>query len=204
MKIVELTEKIKEILNKVLGIFSALLSGIVSGRGSRAAGSTDGNRRAETGGSEDRAAVKGRGPRAFFSAVWGKLKSSLNGIKAANIRDSLNEKLPGFFLSGKRRFIFLGAGGSAALLLIILLLVSRSGNPRENDLPAAAVSVTIPSEDFFIPAEPDFVPEFLPEREPRRFWTLDDIRPYWKTPGNAELWRAEIKSAVDKLMEGVP
>ena len=62
----------------------------------------------------------------------------------------------------------------------------------------------IPPEELFIPTEPDFLPEFLLEREPRSSWSLDEIRPYWKNPGTPEFWQEEIKSAVDKLMEGVP
>jgi len=57
---------------------------------------------------------------------------------------------------------------------------------------------------LFYPLEPDFLPGFLPEREMRRFWTLDDIRPYWKAPGNSPWWMEEITSTVDSLMEGVP
>jgi len=59
-------------------------------------------------------------------------------------------------------------------------------------------------EELFIPAEPDFVPEFIFEREKRRFWSLEDIRPYWKAPDSNDRWTEEIKSAVDKLMEGIP
>jgi len=64
--------------------------------------------------------------------------------------------------------------------------------------------LVLSQDDFFIPAEPDFLPEFLLERDPGHTWSIEDIRPYWKSPERTGRWQDEIKSAVDKLMEGVP
>ena len=113
---------------------------------------------------------------------------------------------PGSVQAGKRRVMIFGLGGFAALflILIIAILALNLGKSKQSPVQNLAAGPAIPPDDLFIPAEPDFIPQFLPEREPRRFWSLDDIRPYWKNPGEPELWREEIKSAVDKLMEGVP
>jgi len=106
----------------------------------------------------------------------------------------------------KRRLMFFGIGGFALLFLTLLIaaLVLNYGKPKDSSVQSLASGPGIQPEELFFPAEPDFLPGFLPEREPRRFWSLDDIRPHWRNPGGSEQWRGEIKEAVDKLMEGVP
>ena len=105
----------------------------------------------------------------------------------------------------KKRLIFFSLGGAVILLfgLIITVIVVNS-RPGRAGLPDITVGSSIPDEELFFPSEPDFLPGFLPEREPKRFWALDDIRPYWKAPGNSDWWMDEIISTVDSLMEGVP
>ena len=97
------------------------------------------------------------------------------------------------------------AGGLAALLLILVItaIAFSTRGPREGAAAHQAVHL-IPPEELFIPAEPDFVPDFLLEREPRHFWSVEDIRPYWRVPANPEFWQDLIRSAVDELMESVP
>ena len=105
----------------------------------------------------------------------------------------------------KRRPILFCIGGLFALFLIIFIVLRiNAGRPERVTAPELATGPSIPVEDLFIPAEPDFLPQFLLEREPRQFWSLDDIRPFWRNPLYPELWRGEIHSAVDRLMEGVP
>ena len=116
----------------------------------------------------------------------------------------------------KRRLMIFGFGGFALLILIFLIaiLALNAGQPKENPANSLASGPSVASEELFIPAEPDFLPKFILEREPRRFWSLEDIRPYWKSPADSaasdslqsdpERWRGEIRSAVDKLLEGVP
>ena len=106
----------------------------------------------------------------------------------------------------KKRLILFGLGGVTVLLLGILIFVivrnvSRSQGTGSSNV---ASGLSIPAEELFFPREPDFLPGFLPEREPKRFWSLDEIRPYWKAPGNSVWWMEEITSTVDSLMEGVP
>ena len=106
----------------------------------------------------------------------------------------------------KRRPLLIGIAGLLGLALVLLIAGRAIGGGRgqSSSLQTVARGFSIPFEELFIPAEPDFVPMFLLEREPRRNWTLEDVRPYWRPPENSERWREEIKSAVDKLMEGVP
>ena len=110
----------------------------------------------------------------------------------------------GHFPEGKRRPIFFAFCGLCVLFLILAIsaLALNSGKPKKNALPERMAG--IPYEELFFPSEPDFLPKFLLEREPRPFWTVEDTRPYWKAPGNPEFWKGEIKTAVDKLLEGVP
>ena len=98
------------------------------------------------------------------------------------------------------------------LLLLVLAVVSRSGTRRTDDAGlSAGDSDTIPGEmfpweDFFLPYEPDFVPDVLLEREPRDGWTEEDARTFWSDPleGGREIWRRRIESGIDSLLEEVP
>jgi len=109
------------------------------------------------------------------------------------------------FPSGKKKLILFGLGGAVVLIfgLLITIIVVNS-RPKRTGVSNVAAGLTIPAEEFFFPPEPDFLPDFLPERERRYFWTLSDIRQYWKAPGNSGRWMDEIKSTVDSIMEGVP
>jgi hypothetical protein len=111
----------------------------------------------------------------------------------------------GRFPERQRKPMLFALGGLVVLFLILVITLAALDLRKEEDAPVSNVTgPAIPAEELFIPAEPDFVPEFLPAREPRSSWSVEDIRPYWKNPENTELWRGEIKSAVDKLMEAVP
>jgi hypothetical protein len=108
-------------------------------------------------------------------------------------------------LARKKRLILFGLGGAAVLLFgLLITIIFVNAKPKNTGAFNISSGLSIPAEEFFFPSEPDFLPGFLPEREPRRFWTLDDIRPYWKTPGNTDWWMDEIISTVDNLMEGIP
>jgi hypothetical protein len=102
------------------------------------------------------------------------------------------------------------AGLCLALTLILGILVSvliRDAARRKGAGAAGAFeALSIPPEDFFLPGEPEFLPEILFVKEPRAFWTAEDIRPYWRDPLDygPELWRGGIQSAVDELLERVP
>jgi hypothetical protein len=106
----------------------------------------------------------------------------------------------------KRKPLLIGLAGLAGIFLILAIAAGTMNSKKRRTTSPEAVSegLTIAAEELFIPAEPDFVPEFIFEREKRRFWSLEDIRPYWRTPDASGRWREEIKSAVDKLMEGIP
>jgi len=142
--------------------------------------------------------------------VLGNLSAALNGIIASfkNLfgRNSGSGPSTGPSALTKQRPLQWGLGGFIVLFLILLVtaLAVNFSKPKTNTAPASAAALSIPSEELFIPAEPDFLPEFLLQREPRSYWSLEDIEPYWKTPSDSDLWREEIKSTVDKLMDGVP
>jgi len=130
----------------------------------------------------------------FFSGLAARFSGTLNGI------------LDRRFGPGKRKPLLIGSGVLIGIFLILVVAagVSSSKKRRTISPEAAPEGITIAMEELFIPAEPDFVPEFIFEREKRRFWSLEDIRLYWRIPDSNDRWREEIKLAVDKLMDGIP
>lgn len=124
--------------------------------------------------------------------------------KAKEILNSIMERFLHRFPEKKRRPILIGFGGLVLLFLILFPLAIHSGGSKKRVPQNAADGFSIQLDEFFTSQEPDFLPEFLLERQPRSSWSLEDIRPYWKDPGDTGLWKEQIKSAVDKLMEGVP
>ena len=131
---------------------------------------------------------------AFFNRLWTSCYDNIQGIP-------FFQHIP----EEKRKPFIIGAGGVCGLILILLLAILVNLGKKDTSSPALmAAGFVIPQEELFIPTEPDFVPDFLFEREPKRFWTIEDIRLYWRRPEASEYWREEIKSAIDTLMEGVP
>lgn len=118
--------------------------------------------------------------------------------------DFLANRFLGRFPEKKRRPIIYVFGSLCVLFLVLVIsaIVSHSGKPKTSVAPD--VLAGIPHEELFYPAEPNYVPRFLLEREPRHFWIVDDISLYWKKPAPSDFWQKEIKAAVDKLMDGVP
>ena len=109
----------------------------------------------------------------------------------------------------KRRIFFISLVALFTLLLVIILLAVNTSSGQDSgrggiNSAQGLVNLSIPHDELFFPDEPDFVPEYLLEREPRLIWTIDDIRPYWRIPENNDFWLNEIRSAVDLLMEGIP
>ena len=141
--------------------------------------------------------------------AWGLLTGKASSLAGRNLGRRMarhQEHHSARYPAEKRRpmLFILGGGALLFLVLIITVLALHSGGAKKNVPVNLAAGPSIPADDLFIPTEPDFLPKFLLEREPRRSWSLEDIRPYWKSPENPALWRGEIKSAVDKLMEAVP
>ena len=112
---------------------------------------------------------------------------------------------PGSSITGKKGIVIFALGGFGLLLIILLvsLIALYSGRKDDSNMNMSS-GQGIAQEELFLPAEPDYLPQFLLERESRRYWSLEDIRPYWKNPAESGQWREEIKSIVDNLMEGVP
>jgi hypothetical protein len=140
------------------------------------------------------------GLKEIFNNIPDRIKEAFT-VLVTRLKDAINNVGP-----DKKKPLFIGLGALALLFLILIIAagISSSRKRRMASPDAVAGSLTIPTEELFIPAEPDFVPEFIFEREKRRFWSLEDIRPYWRIPDSSDRWREEIKSAVDKLMEGIP
>jgi hypothetical protein len=130
------------------------------------------------------------------------------GAKVKEYADRIGE-----FIRGRERFVCLSIGG----LLLVLLIGLMVALLRMNHAHAAAAAPTrtlaesfsplpIPPEELFLPDEPDFLPEVLPERPPREFRPAEDFLPFWTDPREKDsaLWRDRVKAVIDELMERVP
>jgi len=140
----------------------------------------------------------------------GKRRNSGNGKKANAFSDfkrkiiSRTDSFLERFPEKMRKPIIFSLGGVVVLFIFLVIVIFTVHSVKPPKAVQMSAGPFIPVEDLFIPAEPDYVPEFILEREPRSSWSPEDIQSYWRSPGNSEYWREEIKSAVDKLMEGVP
>jgi hypothetical protein len=113
-----------------------------------------------------------------------------------------------------RRMVVVGLGGAAVVLILgllaVLLIQNHIGRVKARtaarELADSFKAQAISPEDFFLPEEPDLLPEFIPERPPRSAWTAGDARLYWTDPlgGNEKLWRDRFDTVIDDLMESVP
>ncbi len=108
----------------------------------------------------------------------------------------------------KRQIVLICTVVFAALLTISVLLSLKLPEKKEkakdqNDL---NYKIPIPSEEIFLPEEPDFVPGVILDRERRTEWTENDAREYWRDPlkEGEEQWREKIEIEIDKYLERVP
>jgi len=110
----------------------------------------------------------------------------------------------------KRYWPFIAAG---LVILVITPLVtfavlrSRAQAEKTQAPPAPLFEdVAIPDESLFLPDEPDFVPEVLPERERRETWTERDAERFWQDPraGGEEPLKDDLTEAIDRILERVP
>ena len=142
----------------------------------------------------------------FFAGLGEKIKKPLagfSGVSSVRPRIKINSRVVLIVLAG---ILVIMA------LLLVLAVVSRqkTGSKQADGLSANAndpfLRESLPADDFFLPYEPDFVPDVLLEREPKDTWTEEDARPFWTNPleGNEEAWRKRIESGIDSFLENVP
>jgi hypothetical protein len=109
------------------------------------------------------------------------------------------------------KLVLICLAACAAILLLCVTVVMMNvredvGTENERDMSGAFSPRPVPPEEFFLPDEPDFLPETLPEREKREFWTEEDALPFWIDPldeGTAE-YTDLMSTVIDDLMERVP
>jgi hypothetical protein len=142
----------------------------------------------------------------IFANIGEKIRSFFSGFSALS---SLKDKIK---INTKAIIIIAGALGIIIVLLLILSIVTRRAAKLQEAaesamyIEAPIIRERLPSEDFFLPYEPDFVPDILLEKEPKNPWDETDARPFWTDPleGNQGTWRKRIESGIDSLLERVP
>ena len=134
----------------------------------------------------------------------GKLKETAASFWSGKIL-LLGDRLFHRFPAEKRKPLLIGFMGGLFLFFILLIaVIGNSGNSKSSPGILQTARTAIPHEDLFFPVEPDFIPAFILEREPRLFWTAEDAEPYWRPLGDLDFWFREISNAVERLLEGVP
>ena len=133
-----------------------------------------------------------------------KLSDTFRGT-TAKIQQFVQKKFPG----KRERFILMCCSIAIIVLVLLLLIMLISGHGVKNHItPSAGIRERniIPPEELFLPAEPDFIPGVMLERERRTTWTAQDAAPYWQDPlkDGEEPWRQNIEKAIDELMERIP
>jgi hypothetical protein len=135
-------------------------------------------------------------------------QAASRGIREAEV---LAGKLKVNLLS-RGRLIPLCLAVAAASLIVIVVTAVFMGRPKDTvgggdtELDEIFGYRSIPPEEFFLPQEPDFLPETLPERERRKFWTEEDARPFWIDPldeGTRE-YTDLMSTVIDDLLEAIP
>ena len=110
--------------------------------------------------------------------------------------------------SQKRAFVLICTGAfSVILTTAVLISIQGTSNKKPPEVPDRINIISpIPPEDFFLPDEPDFIPDVLLEREKRSSWSEQDAMEYWQNPLEAgeEQWRKKIEAAIDEYLERVP
>jgi len=129
------------------------------------------------------------------------------GEKAKDLLSACTE-----FIRSHLRIVMIAASALLVIILALLILVlADSQKTQSENVPSAGAADTLPSEmfaadDFFLPYEPDFVPDVLLDREPKDGWTEEDARPFWTDPleGSEKTWQNRIESGIDSLLEHIP
>jgi len=143
-----------------------------------------------------------------ITELRGWLKEKLDKLLARLPKEKL-DKLRAKIPTDRRIILTMAIGVPIILLLFIIgiTLTIKDKTAKPAPLPASSViTKRIPAEDLFLPDEPDFVPNVMPEREKRTQWTADNAMPWWQDPlkdGEQE-WRDQIEKTVDEIMEKVP
>jgi hypothetical protein len=138
---------------------------------------------------------------------WQNMKEWFNFI------NPLREKIEYVISNKKMRLLICGC--AAGLVLLFLLLVISLGMNHNQDERSRDSEIlnsqllaphAIKPEDLFLPAEPDFIPEVILDREPRNLWTEEDAKQFWSDPlnGKTDVWKNRIFDAVDDIMENIP
>ena len=147
----------------------------------------------------------------FFKDMAGKFSGQgLLGRFSRFLRENTHiaaKTLLGKIPEKKRRMILMCGAGSLVLLVFAGVWLKNTGKePQTAKGNSVSRRVVIPSEEIFLPEEPDFVPGILLERERRASWTAADAAPFWQDPlkDGEERWRERVEAVIDEFLEHVP
>jgi len=123
--------------------------------------------------------------------------------QVSSLADRILDRIP----EEKRRVVLLCTGCVVFIAICLTVAALATAGSRTPANPRGmAAGPGIPAEELFYPAEPDFLPPLILERNPHQPWTIEDLELYWQDPkaGNEDKWKEAAKAIVDRLLEGVP
>jgi hypothetical protein len=138
-----------------------------------------------------------------------RIKSAREAVSGFT-RKERRAALPKFGQVSNLLFICLGLCAMLFVGLAVLTMVIERGKAEavaaQSETERSFRALSVPSEEFFLPDEPDFLPGIILEREPRGAWSPEDAQSFWTNPsdGNEALWQERISSTIEDLLEGVP
>ena len=115
------------------------------------------------------------------------------------------EKILNAIPEKKRKPALIWAGTTVFALLMVLFVSAFTKKPLAEEGESYRI-YNVNADDLFFPPEPDFLPDYILEREPNPQWGIEEVRLWWKDPlqGNRIVWQEEMISLIDDLLESVP
>ena len=136
-------------------------------------------------------------------------KQRITRIKGISLKEVVMKKSDG--MQSKRKVAVIGISVMGTLLILCIFIIARGFISRSvqgtgfQTFGNMSRTRIIPPEELFLPEEPDFIPDFIPDRPKKNVWTSADAEPYWVDPllEGSEKYINMIDTTLNNKMEQV-